>query len=440
MKSQHRIILLLLSYFGMAAIVEVQVATAQVTGSGTTNYMSKWSGTSALGNSSLFDNGAIGMGTTSPNFAGYGGWSRVFTINSGGQFGLGVLELATDRVPTDEMEIGDVAVTLLNNTIGYRRISRLLTLSAGYSANNQGGHLSFQTKQDGISSWPAERMRITDAGNVGIGTSYPTSMLTVAGIIQSTTGGIKFPDGTVQTTASTGGGGWATSGTNIYNTNTGSVGIGISAPTTRLHVVANGTEAATFERSDAGRAGVTIKAATSQQAAITMNDGANAKWRLGKETNNSFFIFDVVNNRNAVSLGTDGNMYVQPAGGRVGIGTTNIGATTMLAVEGKIGAREVNVMATGNVFPDYVFDEDYALTPLPDLERTIKTSKHLPGVPSASDVKKNGIDVGTMQITLLKKVEELTLYVIDQNKKLSSLEKENALLKARVSKLDKSSN
>src|SRR5258708_4655841 len=108
------IISLFASLVIMTAIVSPQRAEAQVTGSGTTSYISKWSGTTALGNSSLFDNGAIGMGTTAPNFAGYGGWSRIFTINSSGQFGLGVLELATDRVPTDEMEIGDVAVTLLN--------------------------------------------------------------------------------------------------------------------------------------------------------------------------------------------------------------------------------------------------------------------------------------------------------------------------------------
>src|SRR6185436_10322707 len=225
--------------------------------------------------------------------------------------------------------------------------------------------------------------------------------LTVAGLIQSTTGGLKFPDGTIQTTAATGGGGiWLTSGANIYNSNTGSVGIGTSTPTTRLHVVANGTEPAIFERSDAGRAGLTIKATSLQQAAIAMNDGANIKWRLGKEADNSFFIYDAVNNRNALSFGTDGNMYVQPNGGRVGIGTTTIGATTMLAVEGKIGAREVNVTAIGNPFPDYVFEEDYALTPLSELEQTVKTTKHLPGIPSASDVKKDGIDVGAMQITL----------------------------------------
>ncbi|HTK81198.1 MAG TPA: hypothetical protein VL633_02810, partial [Bacteroidota bacterium] len=242
MTSQQRVICAFAFFLSMTVCASLQLATAQVTGSGTLNYITKWTGTSAVGNSSLFDNGLIGLGTTAPNFAGYGGNSKVFTINAtGGTIGLGVVELATDRVPTDLMEIGDVATSLMDNASGSKRITRLLTLAAGSSPNNRGGHLSFRTKQDGVSFSPVERMRITDAGNVGIGTSSPASLLTVAGTIQSTTGGIKFPDGTVQTTASTGGGGiWLTSGANIYNSNTGGVGIGTSTVDT-FKLKVNGT-------------------------------------------------------------------------------------------------------------------------------------------------------------------------------------------------------
>lgn len=203
-------------------------AYSQVGGSGTQNYLPKWLTSTTIGNSQFFDNGHVGFGTTSPNFAGYGGNSKVLTINSpGGTAGLGVLELTTDRTPTNGMEIGDVATSLSYNTsLVNRRISRILTYAAGTAVNNRGGVLSFQTKQDGITGYPVERLRITDAGNVGIGTSAPGSKLSVSGRVESMSGGFKFPDGTTQTTAASSP--WATSGTNIYNTNSGGVGIGTS--------------------------------------------------------------------------------------------------------------------------------------------------------------------------------------------------------------------
>ncbi len=75
-------------------------------------------------------------------------------------------------------------------------------------------------------------------GNVGIGNSSPASKLTVAGTIESTSGGVKFPDGTIQTTAASGGG-WITSGSNLFSSNTGNVGIGSNNPAAKLDV--NGT-------------------------------------------------------------------------------------------------------------------------------------------------------------------------------------------------------
>ncbi|MFA5024720.1 MAG: hypothetical protein WC523_07280, partial [Patescibacteria group bacterium] len=77
------------------------------------------------------------------------------------------------------------------------------------------------------------------SGKVGIGLTSPTSTLTVAGTVESTTGGFKFPDGTTQTTAASGSSAWTTSGDNIYNSNSGNVGIGVSNPTSKLEVGGN---------------------------------------------------------------------------------------------------------------------------------------------------------------------------------------------------------
>ena len=79
--------------------------------------------------------------------------------------------------------------------------------------------------------------------------------------------------------------------------------------------------------------------------------------------------------------------------------------------------------------PDYVFAPAYTLPTLTELEHYLLSNRHLPGVPSATEVEKNGIDLGDNQTLLLKKVEELTLYVIELNKKIEDMRKQNEKLK-----------
>jgi len=103
-----------------------------------------------------------------------------------------------------------------------------------------------------------------------------------------------------------------------------------------------------------------------------------------------------------------------------------------MAVDGKIIAEEVTVMLSEN-WADFVFDDDYKLMPLNEVEQHIKKNKHLPGIPTAEDVDANGVGLADMQAKLLQKIEELTLYVID-------LKKENEMLKARVGSLENREN
>jgi hypothetical protein len=118
--------------------------------------------------------------------------------------------------------------------------------------------------------------------------------------------------------------------------------------------------------------------------------------------------------------------------GNVGIGTTTPGSYR-LAVEGKIGAREVNVTTAS--WADYVFDEEYELRSLTEVEAYIKINQHLPEVPTEAEVKANGINLAEMNVLLLKKVEELTLYLIDSNKKIESIILENQDLRKEINKL-----
>lgn len=103
-------------------------------------------------------------------------------------------------------------------------------------------------------------------------------------------------------------------------------------------------------------------------------------------------------------------------------------ASGNLYVRGTINTTEVLVQSSFT-WPDYVFEENYPLMPLEQLDGYIRTNGHLPGVPTQEMVKGQGVNVGEMSAQLLRKVEELTLYVID-------LKKENQELSAKVSQLE----
>ena len=121
--------------------------------------------------------------------------------------------------------------------------------------------------------------------------------------------------------------------------------------------------------------------------------------------------------------------------GNVGIGTINPDSWK-LAVNGQIRAKEIKVETS---WSDFVFEKDYQLPTLKEVENHIKEEGHLKGIPSAKEVAENGIFLGEMDSKLLQKIEELTLYIIDMNKQLKSqservekLEKENIELKKRL--------
>ena len=83
-------------------------------------------------------------------------------------------------------------------------------------------------------------------------------------------------------------------------------------------------------------------------------------------------------------------------------------------------------------WPDYVFEDNYKLMPLDELEKQIRKLKHLPNIPSAADIEKKGIELGDMTRRLMEKVEELTLYIIE-------LKKENKSLGEKLQKIENNS-
>lgn len=140
------------------------------------------------------------------------------------------------------------------------------------------------------------------------------------------------------------------------------------------------------------------------------------------------------------SLIADDNMYANPTSndlivkGHIGIGTplVNNPNNYALAVNGAIGAQDLRIENNSTTWPDYVFSKGYSLPRISEVEKYVAENNHLEGVPSAEEVQKNGHSVADMDAILLKKVEELTLYIIQQQKQLEAQQKELDALKKQL--------
>jgi len=120
--------------------------------------------------------------------------------------------------------------------------------------------------------------------------------------------------------------------------------------------------------------------------------------------------------------------------GNVGIGT--LSPQAKLDVKGTIRAKEVKIEMGAGEGADFVFESDYNLKPLSEVEAFVRENKHLPEIPSAKQMQAEGLNVNEMQIKLLQKVEELTLYVIEQQKQLEEQKGKNKELEERIKHLE----
>lgn len=174
----------------------------------------------------------------------------------------------------------------------------------------------------------------------------------------------------------------------------GNVGIGNNTPLTKLHIASG---------QDAGLANT-----------------QNGFVMLGSETGGNVVIDNneiIARNNGAIST-----LFLQNNGGPVQIGNTAVPTGYLLSVAGKAICTELRVQLTG-AWPDYVFSDQYQLPSFDHLRQYILQNKHLPNIPAAKEVEKSGIEVGDMQRRMMEKIEELTLYVLELEKKISALEK-----------------
>jgi hypothetical protein len=132
------------------------------------------------------------------------------------------------------------------------------------------------------------------------------------------------------------------------------------------------------------------------------------------------------------------SMTIDVGTGNVGIGATNAQGYK-LAVNGSAIATSMTVKLYAN-WPDYVFKKNYILPTLASIKTYIDQNHHLPEIPSAQQIEKDGLNLGEMNKVLVKKVEELTLYLIDKDKKEKEQDQINAQLqdklKAQQTKID----
>jgi hypothetical protein len=186
----------------------------------------------------------------------------------------------------------------------------------------------------------------------------------------------------------------------------GNLGIGTSAPTVTLDVNGKARVASFLYVND-------IMGGNGGDLRIGPNTGGNAS---------TIFTIGGATQTEILRVSYNGN---------VGIGTTN--PTSKLTVAGNINSREVKVNVDAGA--DFVFAKNYNLPSLDSVEAYIKENEHLPEISSADEMIKNGISLSEMNIKLLQKVEEMTLYIIEQNKQIKELKSENQNFKSVFERL-----
>jgi hypothetical protein len=203
----------------------------------------------------------------------------------------------------------------------------------------------------------------------------------------------------------------------------GNVGIGTTTPNRKLLVRENTSNVLgqiAIIQDGPGNASFTVGAGSSVWA-----------WGSDSADSGKFKISDDQSNAN-VGVST---RFTIDHSGHVGIGTANpctystLPVNCKLSVAGGIQAQEV-LVNTG--WADYVFAPEYHLQPLSEVAAYVKENQHLPGIPSAAEVEKNGVAVGEMESKILAKVEELTLHMIAADERIQELERQNRELKVRL--------
>lgn len=309
------------------------------------------------------------------------------------------LQTVTDRgnTTTNSLQIGGGSVNanttklLLNNPSG-----KNFALSSGANMiSEQGFHIYNWTDNQN-----SPLLSLSNNGYLGIGTASPTSNLEVVGSANYT---------------------WATTIINNGTTNAHGLYVNINSASDGVPFRVDKGGSSLFEIADNGilsvRGVASFRSIVPTDGYLTINSGGSTTqgyinwWKPGN-TRVAYMGYNDGSSYNNLGLTLEGANFIVN-GGDVGIGTTDPKGYK-LAVNGSVRAKEIKVENAN--WPDYVFAKSYPLRSLLETEKHIKEKGHLPGIPSAAEVKANGIDLGEMNAKLLQKIEELTLHMIELTK------------------------
>jgi hypothetical protein len=342
------------------------------------------------------DGGNVGIGTSNPQ-------THVHVVGSSDQF------LTLHKSTSG---LGSVGINLLRGATNSMTDWRVV---------NADGNFKILRNIDNFQTDGTECLTISTVGNASFGPAPPVSRLNVNGpnnITLAAYGDLTIGDAAGANVSYDDNDIFARNGANpstlrmqyfggnvsLCQNSDGKVGIGTSIPEVKLQIVGGN------DVNLAGGGQLILGNTGSQNLALDDNE------------------IMARNNGGVAPLYIQGNggdvMIIPNEGGQVGIGvisTNSLPVGYMLAVDGKIISEEVRVELSGD-WPDYVFENDYKLLPLEVLENQIKEIGHLPGIPSAAEVEVHGFELGDMQKRMMEKIEELTLYIIEANKKIERLE------------------
>lgn len=336
------------------------------------------------------------------------GKGNELTVNTNGEVGIGTRnplgQLHLIPYTGDNLVIRDVdgmiqftkPATFIGDVDAKKAFIQLANtndLRMGTNSGNNTGKVIFRTNA-------TDRVAIDQDGEVGIGTITPLAKL-------------HIPTG---------------QDADLSSTTNGYIMLGAGNTTSLLldnnEIMVrntNSTPGTLAIQNDGGE--VTVGART------TINKGGEALKLNGADPQMTFYqngVFKsfIEQSNNGLYMGVNGGNLRLDATGQVAIGGIVPAASAYkLTVTGKIICEELKVKLVSSGWPDYVFDQKYKLKTLSEVEQFIAKNKHLPNIPSAAEVEKNGIEVGDMQKKMMEKIEELTLYIIDLQKQIDEFKK-----------------
>lgn len=328
-----------------------------------------------------------------------------FDCVNGESFGFDTIRLKENNL---RIHFQDTSTSASFPTVDWRIV-------ANDTSNGGANYLAFEDSSAGRQIFrvdaggPADSLRVDSAGDVGLGTSNPVVELHVADgdtptvrleqngssgftpqtwdlagnetnfFVRDVTNGSKLPF-KIRPGAPT---------NSLYIDTDGDIGLGVDAPTGRLHLTDSDPE-------------TKIKV-------VNTEGGGNREWAFAVSNSDEFRVS---------KQGSGGAEFTVQGDGTVKIGP---GADTVFKLT-PVGEIIISSTLTENGTPDYVFADDYDLRSIPELARFIDEHQHLPNVPSAREVAENGLDLTQFQLTLLEKIEELTLYLVDQDQLIRELQ------------------